>query len=92
MDFLINAATGEITNRTKDGKVTVEHMDLPSDVSNGLPPNLLLNISPSTPETKISYVVPGTKLRLIHISIKPTGVLPFSVDCCAGRPQTSHCT
>jgi hypothetical protein len=79
MNFLINATTGEITNRADDGKVTIEHLDLPPDVSNGLPPNLLLNINPSTPETKISYVVPGAKPRLIHISIKPTGSLPFSV-------------
>ncbi|WP_236656822.1 hypothetical protein [Acidisarcina polymorpha] len=54
-------------------------MDLPPDVSNGLPPNLLLNIPPSTAETKISYVVPGKKPRLILVSIKPTGSLAFTV-------------
>jgi hypothetical protein len=54
-------------------------MDLPPDVSNGLPPNLLLNILPSAPETKISYVVPGKKPRLIQVSIKPTDKLTFTV-------------
>jgi hypothetical protein len=54
-------------------------LDLPADVSNGLPPNLLLNISPSTAETKISYVVPGTKPRVVRLSIKPTGSLPFRI-------------
>jgi hypothetical protein len=77
MDVLIDAVTGQITSRSEDGKVTQEHMDLPPDVSNGLPPNLLLNILPSTPETKISYVAPGAKPRLIHLSIKPSGTLHF---------------
>ena len=79
IDCLIDAVSGEITSRLEDGTVTHDHMDLPPDVSNGLPPNLLLNILPSTPETKISYVAPGKKPRLIHISIKPTGSLPFRV-------------
>ena len=54
-------------------------MDLPADVSNGLPPNLLLNILPTTPETKIAYIAPGKKPRLVHLSIKPTGTLSFRV-------------
>jgi hypothetical protein len=79
IDVLIDATTGQITSKADDGKATGEHLDLPPDVSNGLPPNLLLNILPSTPETKISYVAPGTKPRLIHLSIRPTGTLPFRV-------------
>ncbi len=79
MDFLIEMATGDLTFRSEDGTVTKEHMDLPADVSNGLPPNLLLNILTSTPETKVSYVAPGKKARLVHLSIKPTGSLPFSI-------------
>ena len=42
IDFLIEATSGELTYRGKDGIVSKEHMDLPPDVSNGLPPNLLL--------------------------------------------------
>ena len=79
IDFLIDMATGDLTFRSEDGTVTRDHMDLPLDVSNGLPPNLLLNIPPSTTETKISYVAPGKKPRLVHISIKPTGSRPFSI-------------
>ena len=79
IDFLIEMASGDLTSRNEDGTEVKEHMELPSDVSNGLPPNLLLNILPSTPETKISYVAPSKKPRLIHISIKPTGSLAFSV-------------
>jgi hypothetical protein len=79
IDFLIDAVSGRTTFRDKDGKLTQEHLDLPPDVSNGLPPNLLLNILPSTAETKIAYVVPGAKPRVVHLSIRPTGFLPFTV-------------
>jgi hypothetical protein len=79
MDMLINAVTGQITSHGKDGKVRKDHLDLPSDVSNGLPPNLLMNIPPSAPETKLSFVAPGSKPRLIRVSIKPVGELPFTV-------------
>ncbi|HSU33821.1 MAG TPA: hypothetical protein VLJ11_21515 [Bryobacteraceae bacterium] len=79
MDVLINAVTGQITSRNTDGKVRQDHLDLPPDVSNGLPPNLLMNILPSTPETKLSFVAPTEKPRLIHVSIKPAGEMPFTI-------------
>ena len=79
IDVLIDGVTGQITSRAEDGKVRGEHLELPPDVSNGLPPNLLLNLLPSTPETNISYVAPGAKPRLVHLSIKPTGSLVFTV-------------
>ena len=79
IDFLIDMASGDLTFRSEDGVISKEHMDLPADVANGLPPNLLLNLLPSAPETKISYVVPGKKAQLIHIVIKPTGTVPFRV-------------
>jgi len=80
IDFLIDMQSGDLTFKGEDGIISREHMELPPDVSNGLPPNLLLNILPSTPETRISYIAPGKKPRLIHISIKPAGVLPFRIS------------
>jgi hypothetical protein len=79
-DVFIDAATGQITSRTEDGQINQEHLDLPADVSNGLPPNLLLNILPSTPETRISFVAPTARPRLIHVSIKPDGLAPFTIS------------
>lgn len=79
IDVLIDAKTGQITSRTKDGKVKEEHLDLPADVSNGLPPNLLMNIPPSNEEIKISFVAPGDKPRLIHISVRAAGEVPFAI-------------
>ncbi len=77
-DILINGTTGQITTKM-DGKVREDHMDLPPDVANGLPPNLLMNIPTSGVETKVSFVAPGTKPRLVHISIKAAGECPFTV-------------
>ncbi|WP_241654871.1 hypothetical protein [Granulicella sibirica] len=79
IDFLIDMASGDLTFKAEDGTISKEHMDLPADVSNGLPPNLLLNILPTTPETKVAYIAPGKKARLIHLSIKPMGTLTFRV-------------
>jgi hypothetical protein len=79
IDVLIETSTGQITSRTEDGKVRQDHLDLSPDVSNGLPPNLLMNILPSTPETKLSFVAPTEKPRLIHVSIKPAGEVPFTI-------------
>jgi hypothetical protein len=79
IDVLIDAATGKVTSHAEDGTIREDHLDLPSDVSNGLPPNLLLNFLPSTPETKLSFVAPTAKPRLITVSVKPAGEVPFSV-------------
>ena len=78
-DVFINALTGQITSHTQDGKMRQDHLDLPPDVSNGLPPNLLMNILPSTPETKLSFVAPSEKPRLIRVSIKSAGEVPFTI-------------
>jgi len=79
IDISIDALTGRITSRAKDGKITQDHLDLPPDVSNGLPPNLLMNILPSAAETKLAYVAPLAKPRLVHISIKPGSEVSFRV-------------
>lgn len=79
IDVLIDAVTGQVTSHTKDGTIRRDHLDLPPDTSNGLPPNLLMNILPSTPETKLAFVAPTAKPRLIHVSIKPAGKTRFTV-------------
>jgi hypothetical protein len=78
-DVFIDAGTGKITSRTDDGKSIQDHLDVPSDVSNGLPPNLLLNFLPTTPETRLSFVAPTAKPRLITVSVKPAGKVPFQI-------------
>ncbi|MDQ2841556.1 MAG: hypothetical protein M3Y72_11065 [Acidobacteriota bacterium] len=79
IDVLIDALTGQVTSSTKKGEIRRDHLDLPDDVYNGLPPNLLMNLLPSTPETKISFVAPTEKPRLVHLSMKPAGDVPFTI-------------
>jgi hypothetical protein len=79
IDAFIDASTGQFTSHTEGGKTTHQHLDLPPDVSNGLPPNLLMNILPSVAETRLSFVAPGVKPRLIHVSVKPAGEVPFTI-------------
>jgi hypothetical protein len=88
IDIFVDAATGKITSKTQDGAIREDHFDLPSDVSNGLPPNLLLNILPSTNETKLSFVAPTARPRLISMSIKPEGEVRFSVGAPRARSLT----
>jgi hypothetical protein len=38
-----------------------------------------MNILPTIPETKLSFVVPGEKPRLVRVSIKPAGEVPFTI-------------
>ncbi len=79
IDTSLDTTTGMVTTLDSDGKPKQIHMDLPDDLANGLPPNLLLNVLPSSPETRISYLAPGEKPRLIHITIKPNGYVGFRI-------------
>jgi hypothetical protein len=81
-NILIKAATGQVTVRYRDKdreKEETDHMDIPSDVANGILLNLLTNISPDTKETKVSYVGGAPKPRVVHLSITPNGEETFSV-------------
>jgi hypothetical protein len=78
-DISIDALRGLVTSLDKGGEIRHDHLDLPPDMANGLPPNLLLNILPSAAETDISYLLPTRKPRLVHVSIKPAGLVPFFI-------------
>jgi hypothetical protein len=82
MDVSIDASTGQVTVHSNDGgkeKTEKDHLDLPSDVANGLILTLLKNIRPDTPETKVSYVAATPKPQLVTLSIKPHGKERFRV-------------
>ena len=79
-DVTINASTGEVTVRyTEDGKLKVDssHMDLPNDLANGILLNLAKNLSPQTPETKISYLAATPKPKIVHVTFTPDGIDTF---------------
>ena len=78
-DILIDAVHGSVTSLDETGKVRQDHVDLPDDLANGLPPDLLLNILPSNAETEASYLLPTTKPRLVRVTIKPAGMVRFTI-------------
>jgi hypothetical protein len=83
LDLSIDVRSGQITVRStgKNGKKEVkrEHLDLPPDLVNGLILSIAKNISPETPETKVSMVVASPKPRLVKLAISPHGEEPFSL-------------
>lgn len=80
-DVTINALTGEVTVRyLEDGKSKVDssHMDLPSDLANGILLDIAKNLSPQTSETKISYLAATPKPKLVHLTFTPDGIDTFT--------------
>jgi hypothetical protein len=88
MDLSIDVPSGQVTVRSaaKDGKVEVksEHMDLPSDLANGMILSIAKNIRPDTSETKVSVLVATPKLRIVKLAISPAGEESFSL---VGSPR-----
>ncbi len=79
IDVTIHATTGQITTRTPKGEVREDHLDLPSDLSNGLLQMLIKNLPPTATVTRLSYVAPTNKPRLVRLTVKPAGTLNFRV-------------
>jgi hypothetical protein len=83
MDLSIDVPSSQVKVRStgKDGKEEVksEHLDLPSDLVNGLILSIAKNILPKTPETKVSMIVATPKPRLVKVAISPHGEEPFSL-------------
>jgi len=79
IDVMIDAPAGQITTRDKDGKERQDHMDLEPDVANDIPSDLLMNLDPAALQTRVAYVAPTAKPRLIHLSIKSGGEVSFTV-------------
>ncbi len=81
IDAFIDASTGNVTVRTTDHdgkeKVDTEHIDLPSDVANGLIFLLVKNIGSA--EAKVAMVATTPKARLVKLAITRQGADWFSV-------------
>jgi hypothetical protein len=79
MESMIDVTKGLISSTEGDGPEKKAHVALPSDTCNGLTSKVLLNISPATAETKISVVIPSANARIVHLSIKNAGEVPFMI-------------
>jgi hypothetical protein len=83
IDMSIETATGNVTVHFADNegrdRVTTDHFDFPPDLANGLIPTLVKNIRPETPQTKVSFLMPGPKPLLVKLVISPGGQERFSL-------------
>jgi len=80
---MIDCRNGQVTVRAtgKDGKEDVQtnHVDLPSDLANGMVPLVIENIPPEKPQTTVSMLVLSPKPRVVKLIISPLGEEPFSI-------------
>jgi hypothetical protein len=79
LDMFIDATTGQVTSRDKDGKTIQDHLDLPADLANGLQLTLLLNLDPAAPPTRLSMIAPTEKPRLVHLLVAGEGEDPLII-------------
>lgn len=79
----IDGSTGSVNVRYTDeaGKEKTEsqHIDLPSDLANGMFLVLMKNIDPGRPQTAVSVVAGEPKPRLVKVIITPEGKAPFLI-------------
>jgi hypothetical protein len=83
VDYTIQS-NGQVALRStdKDGKekVDTQQLELPADLSNGIMPALITNLSPKIPSATLGMVVPVLgKGRLIKVSITPAGPQKFTI-------------
>jgi hypothetical protein len=84
IDILIDCRSSQVTIRSlgKDGKeeeVKTDHLDLPSDLANGIVPLIIENIPTDTPSTTVSMLVATPKPRIVKLVISSRGEEPFTV-------------
>lgn len=81
MATFIDASTGQVTTRYKDGdkeKVISQKLRLPSDLANGMIDTVLKDVKPSAPQTTLSMLVASPKPRVVQLLISPQGEEPFT--------------
>jgi hypothetical protein len=88
MDVLIDGRSGEVTTHTtdKDGKEQdkTDHLQLPSDLANGIVPLVIENMSPASSSKTVSLLVATPKPLLAKLVITKSGEDSYSL---AGTPR-----
>jgi hypothetical protein len=79
MDATIDADKGLVKVTDETGQIKQAHIDMPPDVYNGLASSMLMNVSPASPETRISIVLASAKPRIIHLSMTNAGEAAFTL-------------
>jgi hypothetical protein len=83
LDLAVDVPAREVTWReVKDGKekVTTEHMDLPTDLANGMISLLPQSFPRTTGEIKVSYLAGASKPRVVKLLMTPAGKDSFRVS------------
>lgn len=83
IDLMVDSRSGQVAVRStgKDGKEDVQsnHVDLPSDLANGMVPLVIENIPSEKKETTVSMLVLSPDPRVVKLVISPLGEEPFSI-------------
>lgn len=82
VDFSVDVSTARATVQYTDDdgkeKTADEHLDLPSDIANGITIPLLESIPSNSQQTTVSYVAATPKPRVVKLAITPQGEDSFS--------------
>jgi len=93
MEFLMIVRSGQVTvtytDEHGDQKTLSEHLELPSDVYNGMITTLVKNLPPKIAGTTVHVVAAGAKPGLVKVEISPVGVDEFSVGS-SRRVRATH--
>ncbi|MGA7629845.1 MAG: hypothetical protein WCB11_03705 [Terriglobales bacterium] len=77
VEVLIDCLRGQVEVRSQDDKghdkVIKQHMDLPTDLGNGILFTLFENMQPGTSKPAVSLLVTTPKPRIVRVNITPTG-------------------
>jgi hypothetical protein len=76
IDVTIDVPASKVTwieTSHKKSQAKSQHMDLPSDLANGMISLLVEDFPHKDSERKVSYLVPGSKPRIVQLSVTPEG-------------------
>jgi hypothetical protein len=83
MDMKIDSSTGQVTVLTtgpggKEQSIS-DHLNLPSDLANGLVYTVMNDLDPKAPTTTVSMVVAMPKPRIVKLEISADGEDSYSI-------------
>jgi len=83
VDSLVDGATGNVTVSSRDEKgkqkKQIKHLELPSDLANGLLMTIAKNLDPSAPSTIVSMVAGSTSPQIVKVKYSPQPEAIFHV-------------
>ena len=78
-DVRIDTASQQVSVREEGKSARIEHIDLPSDLSNGIVLTLMRNLRADNSEIEIPYLAVSSKPRIVKLAISAEGQDRFKV-------------